>query len=101
MQEVKDGEEKKDDIKPEGEFQKDHLTEYLLQPPPMRRPPIDTSKVLGLVEQAQNIIITKNLTPEQITALICNCSVLIGFVERDNYPEPFDFTRMFKSGKIV
>ena len=49
------------------------------------KPTLPLKKALGIISQSQHIIISKNLTEEQTTMLIKNCSKLIEFIEKDYY----------------
>lgn len=66
------------------------VDEFILQnacmPPKAFQTKINLKQTLGIIGQFNHIIISKNLTEKQTTAIIDNCTTMISFIEKDYYP---------------
>jgi len=57
-------------------------------PPPPHREKINIDKVLDIISNSQQVVLSKNLTETQTSIILDSCHSLIEFVELDHYTQP-------------
>lgn len=78
----------------------EEIAEQYSQLPPTDLPlpyrkKINIDKVLGIISQSNHIMISKNLTNEQMGLMIENINDLIRFVRKDHYIDRSIFLELF------